>query len=199
LKDKRFLAAVYSLGLQRGRVTISDVAKELGCTAEEAEDAARLLSEKKLVAVEKEELGLTPSGRKKLRVVFIGGGFEIIHPGHLHTVKEAKKLGDVLVVVVARDSTIRRRKGREPVSSEAERVELLSSLRPVDAAILGVEDDIYRTLERVRPDVVALGYDQYHLESDIQTEGAKRKMSLSVVRLSSPIPTVKTSRLLKEY
>jgi cytidyltransferase-like protein len=132
-------------------------------------------------------------------VVFIGGGFEVIHLGHLYTIEKAKALGDVLIVSVARDSTIRKRKKREPVAKEEERVKLLSSMRQVDAAILGVEGDIYETLEKVAPDVVALGYDQYHMETEVAKEAARRGMKIRVVRLDSPYPNVKTSSLLNEF
>lgn len=141
---------------------------------------------------------LTRKGRAKIKVVFIGGGFEVIHFGHLHTIEEAKARGDVLVVVVARDSTIRRRKGRAPVTGERDRARLLSSLRQVDAAILGVEGNIYETLEKVKPDVVALGYDQHHMEDEVAAEGVKRGLKLKVIRLHAPNPEVKTSRILSE-
>lgn len=142
---------------------------------------------------------LTAKGRRKIKVVFMGGSFEIIHTGHLYTIAQAKKLGDVLVVVVARDSTIIKRKGREPISSEQDRLALLTSLRAVDAAILGVEGNIYDSLERVKPDVVALGYDQYHAEADIAREAWRRGMHLKVVRLGALSPGVKTSKILAEF
>ena len=122
----------------------------------------------------------------------------MIHYGHVYTLSKAKSLGDALVVSVARDSTIRKRKDREPLVGEQDRVRLLSALKDVDAAILGVEGDIYVTLERVKPDIVALGYDQYHLEEEVKKEAAKRGMELGVVRLDSPNPHNKTSRILKE-
>jgi cytidyltransferase-like protein len=131
-------------------------------------------------------------------VVFIGGGFELIHYGHVYTISKAKSLGDVLVVSVARDSTIRMRKKREPLINEGDRVRLLSSLRDVDAAILGVEGDIYVTLQKVKPDIVALGYDQYHMEDEVKREAVKRGMKLKVVRLDSPYPHIKTTKILKE-
>jgi len=99
---------------------------------------------------------------------------------------------------VARDSTIRRRKKREPLIGERDRVKLLSSLREVDAAVLGVEGDIYETLVRVGPDIVALGYDQYHLEDEVKAEAKRRGIGVEVVRLDSPYPKIKTSRVLRE-
>ena len=142
---------------------------------------------------------LTKKGRSRIKVVFTGGGNEIIHPGHLYTMEQAKSLGDVLVVVLARSSTIRRRKGREPVAKESDRLALMSSLRLVDAAILGARGSIYQTLERVGPDVVALGYDQHHAEKDIRREASMRRMRLRVVRLKAMDPSIKTSKIVAEF
>ena len=162
---------------------------------------------KKLEALKREGLiegstsrpRLTSKGRKRIKVVFTGGSFEIIHPGHLYHVAQAKRLGDVLVVVLARGSTIRKRKGREPVSKEQERRELMSSLRQVDAALLGGKGSIYDMMEKVGPDIVALGYDQYHSEKDILKEAKKRGMKLKVVRLKAKDHDAKTSKILAEF
>jgi cytidyltransferase-like protein len=197
MNSKRILAAVFSLGLE-GAADVANLARRLEVTRREAEAEVAKLSAKGLVSEERGKLALTPRGRRSIRVVFIGGGFEIIHLGHVHTISRARELGDALVVSVARDSTIRRRKRREPIAGERDRVRLLSSLRQVDAAILGVEGDIYVTLQRVSPDVVALGYDQYHLEDEIRAEARKRGMKVRVVRLDSPYPGIKTSRVLGE-
>ena len=174
------------------------LATKLGLKPEEARKEIGQAVRLGLAKVKDGNALLTEKGRKEIRVVFVGGGFEIIHYGHVYTLAKAKHLGDALVVSVARDSTIRRRKNREPLISETDRVRLLSALRDVDAAILGVEGDIYVTLEKVKPDVVALGYDQYHLEEDVKREAAKRGMKVEVVRLDSPYPRIKTSRILKE-
>jgi len=183
--------------LTDGKATTKKLAQRMDVESSEITPALKRLRTKGLVERDSDGARLTVKGRRRIRVVFIGGGFEVIHPGHLYTVSEAKKLGDVLVVVAARDSTIRRHKGREPISSEEERLALLASLRPVDAAILGVEGDIYETLERVRPDIVALGYDQYHAEEEILNEGRRRGMKLEVVRLGALRSRVKTSKLLE--
>lgn len=181
-----------------GRAASKALTAKLGCDAAETAKKLSELRSRGLVEGSASRLRLTKKGRAKVRVVFIGGGFEVIHPGHLYTILRAKRLGDVLVAVLARDSTIRRRKGREPVSTEEERLALLSSLRAVDAAVLGVEGDIYTTLERVSPDVVALGYDQYHGEKEIVREAERRGMRVRVVRLKPAATDVKTSRILEE-
>lgn len=110
------------------------------------------------------------------------GVFDIIHLGHLHFLEKAKDLGDELVVVVARDSTARKMK-HEPIISEGMRVELVQALKPVDRAVLGYEDDMFRIIQEVRPDIIALGYDQQFDEDQLNEELAKRGINAKVVRL----------------
>jgi cytidyltransferase-like protein len=198
MDKKHILAAIFSMGVKGERADAKALATRLGLRTAEARLEIEELKDLGLVTVDGKSAGLTAKGRRSIRVVFIGGGFELIHYGHVYTISKAKELGDVLVVSVARDSTIRRRKKREPLINEEDRVRLLSSLRQVDAAILGVEGDIYITLEKVRPDVVALGYDQYHMEDEVRREAVRRGMKLRVVRLDSPYPKIKTTRILKE-
>lgn len=198
MKAKQILAAVFSLRLLGKKTTPSSIAERLGMGKEDLLDQMEQLQSKGMLTSAQGRVFLTQKGRRALKIVFIGGGFEVIHQGHLYTIQSAKSLGDVLVVSVARDSTIRKRKRRKPIAGEAQRVALLSSLRQVDAAILGVKGDIYQTLEKVKPDVVALGYDQYHIESEIEKQGARRGMKIKVIRLGSPFPHVKTSTLLEE-
>jgi cytidyltransferase-like protein len=198
MDSKYTLAAIFSMGIKGERADARALARRLGLKVGEARLELEALRKSGMVVSERGGAKLSAKGRNAIRVVFIGGGFELIHYGHVYTISKARELGDALVVSVARDSTIRRRKGREPLINEADRVTLLSSLRQVDAAILGVEGDIYITLEKVKPDVVALGYDQYHLEPEVKEEAAKRGMKLKVVRLDSPYPTLKTTRILNE-
>ncbi len=196
MKEKELLKAIFLASLAKGQTDTEVLAQILDSPRGEIVSAVGSLKGEGLVEFRSSTVQLTPKGRGKLKVVFIGGTFEVIHAGHLYTIQEAKKLGDILVVVVARDSTVRKRKGREPIAPEDQRVEVAGAIRQVDAAILGSETNIYDTLERVRPDIVALGYDQYHTEEDIILEARRRGVKLSVVRLDSPFPTLKTSKLL---
>ena len=127
----------------------------------------------------------------------IGGAFEIIHPGHIHAFLDARQLGNTLVVVVATDESVLRNKGRPPVTRQELRVMLVSSLRSVDLALAGNRGSIYDILRRIRPDVVAVGYDQGINAEDIVREAAKRGVETEVARLGTPIPEVKTSRILQ--
>ena len=142
---------------------------------------------------------LTEIGRDSLRVVLAGGVFDIIHPGHIYTLNAAKALGDVLAVVVATDNTAIKMKKRRPLHSQEQRQELVNSLSMVDICLIGQEDDMFKTVNRVRPQIIALGYDQVHQEKFI-TEGCKRiKLEASVARLQSPIPDSSSSKIQKEY
>ncbi len=197
-RDKEILGSVFVHGLLDGRADPKALQEALGLARSEMRRRLRNLASKGLVEIHRSSVVLTGKGRRAFKVVFIGGSFEIIHPGHLYTIEQAKKLGDILVAVIARDSTVRRRKGRDPIVPEEERRRLISAMRDVDVAILGSVTNIYDTLEKVRPDVVALGYDQYHGEEEIAREAKRRGLNLSVVRLESPIPSLKTSKILTQ-
>ncbi len=133
------------------------------------------------------------------KIVLAGGVFDIIHPGHIHTLNDAKELGDVLVVVVATDKTAIKMKKREPLHSAELRQELVSSLNMVDLCIIGDEDDIFKTVDLVKPQIIALGYDQTHQEKFI-TEGCKKiNLDVTVARLESPRPETSSSKIQKEY
>lgn len=197
--EKDVLEAVYCARLEKGRATADNVAERISAASGFVDAELKRLAEDGLVRLSSSGVELTDEGRRRFRVVMIGGGFEIIHPGHVYTVKEAKKLGDILVVVVATDKTVSKNKGREPTTPENLRVELVSSLRHVDVALLGGVGNIYDTLERVRPDIVALGYDQHHNEQEIVAEAERRGIHISTVRIGSPIPEVKTSKIVGEF
>ena len=142
---------------------------------------------------------LTEIGRNSLHVVLAGGVFDIIHPGHIYTLNAAKALGDVLVVVVATDNTSEKMKKRRPLHTQEQRQELVNSLSMVDLCLVGQEDDIFKTVNRVRPQIIALGYDQIHQEKFI-TDGCKRiDLEVKVARLQSPIPESSSSKIEKEY
>ena len=114
--------------------------------------------------------------------VMATGTFDLLHMGHIYYLKEAKKLGDKLVTVVARDSTVRKLK-HEPVTPEDMRLNIIKELRMVDEAVLGHEDDMYATVEDIKPDIIALGFDQIHDEKKIKQELKKRNINVKVSRL----------------
>ena len=121
------------------------------------------------------------------KVVLASGVFDLLHLGHVKFLEEAKKAGGKnaeLLVIVARDSTVQRMKGRKPIMPEDQRRALVESLRVVDEAVLGLEDfDIGDVIERVKPDVIALGYDQSEMEEQVQEYVNKRGLRVRIVRL----------------
>ena len=133
------------------------------------------------------------------KIVLAGGVFDIIHPGHIHTLNAAKALGDVLVVAIATDKIAKKMKKRTPLHNQELRHELVNSLSMVDVAIVGNEEDIFETVKLVKPDVIALGYDQVHQEKFI-SDGCKRlNLDVKIVRLQSPAPKLSSSDIKKEY
>ena len=164
---------------------------------EKIDEKIAQLIEKNLVNEDKKTL--TDIGRGSLRIVLAGGVFDIIHPGHISTLNAAKALGDVLVVVVATDNTAVKMKKRTPIHSQEQRQELVNSLRVVNLCLIGQENDIFKTVNLVKPQIIALGYDQIHQEQFI-TEGCKKiKLDAKVARLQSPIPESSSSKIEKEY
>ena len=133
------------------------------------------------------------------KIVLAGGVFDIIHPGHINTLNDAKKLGDVLVVVVATDKTAIKMKRRKPLHNAKLRHELVSSLIMVDLCIVGDEEDIFKTVDLVKPQIIVLGYDQAHQEKFIIDGCKKKNLDVRVVRLESPIPETSSSTIEKEY
>jgi len=116
----------------------------------------------------------------------VAGTFDIIHVGHIRFLKAAKRLAEnsELIVVVARNSTVRKVKNREPIFDENERLEIVRELKPVDKAILGKENcSLLEIIEDVKPDIIALGYDQNVNEEDILSWAKQRNINVRVVRL----------------
>jgi cytidyltransferase-like protein len=190
------LRLVYVENLRDGRSTATSIGARLGAAAPSVRSALREAFAKKLVRTAKGRVEVTPAGRRRLKVVMMGGAFEIIHPGHVQALSEARRLGNTLVVVVATDGSVEKNKGRPPVTSQALRVGLVSSVRQVDLALPGNKGSIYDILLRIRPDVVALGYDQRHNGDEIAQEAARRGIHVRIARLGTQIPDLKTSKIL---
>jgi glycerol-3-phosphate cytidylyltransferase/FAD synthetase len=194
--DKEIISALYVSSIS-DRDTISIIRKKLPVNTDHLQ--AKIESFVKIGIVEDDKKTLTDIGRSSIRVVLAGGVFDIIHPGHIHTLRAAKALGNVLIVVIATDQTAKKMKHRFPLHSMELRRDLVNSLLMVDHAIIGHEDDIFKTVALVRPDIIALGYDQIHQEKFI-TDGCKKiNVNASIARLQSPIPDIKSSKIENEY
>jgi cytidyltransferase-like protein len=194
--DKRILGIFYVCSLTKER-PLDVCIKRMQLSEEYLGQRFDSLVKNDLITKKKD--ALTEFGRTTLHVVLAGGVFDIIHPGHIHTLNAAKALGDVLVVVVATANTAVKLKKRRPLHTEEQRQELISSLSMVDLCIVGHEGDIFKTVEKVRPDIIALGYDQVHQEKFI-VDGCKNlNLEVRVARLQSPVPEFSSSKIEKEY
>jgi FAD synthetase len=115
------------------------------------------------------------------------GVFDLLHLGHVKFLEEAKKAGGKnaeLIVIIARDSTVEENKGSKPVMSENQRRALVESLKVVDEAVLGFKKfDIGDVIDRIKPDVIALGYDQAAMEKQIREYVDKHGLNVKVVQV----------------
>jgi FAD synthetase len=126
--------------------------------------------------------------------VIVFGTFDILHKGHIDFFRQAKEFGDILVAVVARDSTVEKIKGHKPENEEDAR--LAEVRKETDEAMLGYEDDHYRIIEEQKPDVICLGYDQDSFSEGLAEEIKKRGISAKIVRLKPYMPEeYKSSKL----
>ena len=133
-----------------------------------------------------------------MKKVLVFGSFDLLHDGHKYFLKEAKKLGDSLIVVVARDDTIRDFKKVDPMYSEEERIEHVKKLEVADEVILGYKGDKWKVIETVKPNVIALGYDQDSYTDGLKKGMVERGLNVRIVRLGSYKPEKYKSSLLKE-
>jgi FAD synthetase len=128
-----------------------------------------------------------PTEHKKPKVVLASGVFDLLHLGHVKFLEEAKKSGGEnaqLVVIIARDSTVERTKGRKPIIPENQRRALVESLKVVDEAILGMEGfDISDVVKTVKPDVIALGYDQADMERRVMDYIEENGLNIKVTQV----------------
>jgi cytidyltransferase-like protein len=151
-----------------------------------SEEERRLLSRG-----ENGKFWLSRQEREKFTVALTGGAFDILHIGHMLTLREAKKQADLLVVVVSTDERVKEVKKRPPMHDCEYRREMVSSVKGVDLAIAG-SSDIMETFYRVRPDVVVFGYDQ----TPMKLPAVVKVMHLKGV-VSDP-KMAKTSRIIRD-
>ncbi|MDO8537731.1 MAG: adenylyltransferase/cytidyltransferase family protein [archaeon] len=134
----------------------------------------------------------------KQKTVLTFGTFDVLHEGHLSYLEQARKLGDRLVVIIGRDKNVKKSKGMLPIMNEKHRLRIIQALKPVDEAILGQDKDFFQSVINVKPDVIALGYDQKMLESHLIQALAERNFSAKIVRLKPFKEKQHKSTIIKE-
>jgi|SRR3989338_786740 len=131
--------------------------------------------------------------------VMVFGTFDYLHEGHKNFFKQAKKYGDKLVVVIARDETIKKIKGNLPDHDEETRMMRVAEYEIVDKAMLGNIDDKYKVIELEKPDVLCFGYDQKSFNVNIEKELEKRKIKCKLIKLKSFHPEKFKSSLFSMF
>jgi len=186
--EKDLLKSVYLLQLRKSSFTRAELMEKTGLDAGKSDDILRQFTRSGMLErQDTDKYALLPKGRSKLEVVLVGGVYDILHLGHLAALAEAKTHGDLLVVVVATDTTVETLKGRRPVFPEEDRRALVESLKPVDAAILGYEDvgmGYEQVIDDVKPDIIALGYDQDSVARTVTELVERRGLNVRIVRLT---------------
>ena len=116
------------------------------------------------------------------RRVVATGTFDILHPGHLYYLDESKKLGEELFVIVARDANVKHKP--HPIIPEDQRLAMVAALKPVDHAMLGDQTDMFVPIEKIRPDIITIGFNQMFNAENLSHQLAARNLSPEIVRIS---------------
>jgi len=123
-------------------------------------------------------------GEKRKIKVLVGGVFDILHVGHVHFLRQAKELGDELVVIIAHDETVRQQKHRRPINPAEDRAELLKAIRYVDEVYIGSPGTIdFELVRRINPDVIAIGPDQSFNCEKLKEELKRHGINAEVIRI----------------
>jgi FAD synthetase len=130
--------------------------------------------------------------------VLATGTFDILHPGHILFLSKARELGDELFVIVARESMVRHKP--KPVIPEEQRLKMVNALKVVDNAVLGSEKNMFEPVMEIRPDIIALGYDQTFDILKLENELRELKINAKVVRISDSktCPLCSTGKIIRK-
>ena len=132
-----------------------------------------------------------------MKKVLVFGTFDILHKGHEYFLHEAKKLGE-LTVVIARDKTVEEVKQKKPLNNQEVRLKSMQGLGIGDKVVLGQIGDKYKIIEEVSPDIICLGYDQEVFTGGLKEELLKRKISAKIIRMSGFKPDKYKSSILRK-
>ena len=137
--------------------------------------------------------------KKQSKTVLAFGTFDLLHPGHKFFLKQCRKKGDKLVVLVARDKTVKRLKNKKPVHSEIERMNQIKNLEIADLVLLGKHDykKRYDILEMIRPDIICLGYDQKFFVKNLSKVLKKIRLNCKIVRIKPFKPEKYKSSIIR--
>ena len=125
------------------------------------------------------------------------GTFDFLHEGHIYLLQEAKRHVDFLIVVLARDETVKKVKNFYPTNNEKQRLKEIQNLGFVDKVVLGEIENKYKVIEKYRPDIIALGYDQFVFTYKIPKILIDFKLNTEIIRIDSFKPDIFKSSIIK--
>ncbi len=129
--------------------------------------------------------------------VIIFGTFDILHAGHENMFHQARELGDCVIAIIGRDDTVKKIKGEYPYHTERQRVKNLKNANYVDKVLLGNLGDKYEIIRKIRPDVIALGYDQFAFTHQLEKFLIDEKINTQIVRLKAYKPEMYKSSIIR--
>jgi len=140
--------------------------------------------------------GHKPNQNQKIVMAF--GTFDYIHAGHENYLKKAKELGDYLIVIIARDETVKSVKGEFPHHSEKKRVNNLKNTGIPDKVMLGNAGDKHKVITKFKPKIIALGYDQYVFTQKLEKTLIDHGLDTEIIRLEPYFPQIYKTSLIKK-
>ncbi|MBD3328138.1 adenylyltransferase/cytidyltransferase family protein [Candidatus Peregrinibacteria bacterium] len=133
-----------------------------------------------------------------LKIVLAFGTFDYLHAGHEFYLKKAREMGNNLIVIISRDKTVTAIKGKNPDHSERQRLKKIKSLNIADKVVLGFHDDKHKVLKKFKPNVIALGYDQFVFTQKLKKTLIDLKLDAQIIRIDAHFPQVYKSSIIRE-
>lgn len=130
-----------------------------------------------------------------MKRVIVFGVFDLLHPGHLYFLQQAKKYGDHLTVIIARNERIVQEKTHKPLFNEEERLKLVGALKIVDQVLLGDKEGEWKIIKKLHPDVICVGYDQ---DINLIKRCGEFKKTLKLIQIKAYHSTRYTSSKIKQ-
>jgi len=137
------------------------------------------------------------SETENLKIVIAFGTFDVFHAGHEFFLKQASKLGDQLIVVVARDNTVKNVKAHYPLHNEKQRMQKVKDSEIANKVVLGSDNDKYKAIKKYKPHIIALGYDQFVFTYKLNKMIIDESMNTEIIRLDAYEPDIYKSSLIK--
>ena len=135
------------------------------------------------------------NSNKKLVMMF--GTFDFLHAGHENLFNQAKELGNEVIVIIAKDNTVKKIKGELPEKNEKLRAKLLSETMWVDKVIIGSLKDKMKHIKLYKPNIIALGYDQFAFTYGLEKMLIDQKLNAEIIRLKPYKTKINKSSILK--